>query len=95
MNYLEWHHSYLGIILTALGLLIAFLGIEVLSWLIYLGAFLFVLGLYIYIDDFYQHQRQKKEPTYSSPLHNLNSYLSQKYSFVAKLNVWMNKLFGK
>ena len=95
MSYKEWHHAYLGIILTALGLLITFIGIWVGTWAIILGLVLIVLGLYIYIDDLYQHLRQKNDPAYSSPLHKLNSYLSIKFSIIAKLNVWMNKLFGK
>ena len=93
VTYKEWHHAYLGVFLITLGLLIVFIGVFVGPWAIFIGAFLTLSGFYIYIDDLYQHIRQKREPTYSSPLHNLNSYLSSKYLFIRRLNNFMNRLF--
>ena len=95
MDYKEWHHAYLGMLLSFLGLLVSFLSLFISNWLLIPGILFFLTGNYLYIDDYYQHWRQKKDPTYQSPLHKLNSILSKKYPIISKLNVWMNKLFGK
>ena len=61
------HHFYWGIILD----FIAFL------WLCYSPRYhafgyvpLFIVGTLIVVDDMYQHHRQKREPDYTSPVHD-------------------------
>jgi len=80
MEFFEWHHLYLGIVMLIAGIVLLVLS----QWL--LGAVLCALGLILIIDDLYQHHRQVDEPFYHSPLHQLYGKLLYHIPFVRWLN---------
>lgn len=84
-----WHHAYLGMLLFGFGF-IMLISLK-LPWI---GVFLASVGLILMIDDLVQHMIQIKHPEYRSLLNRL--YVSIKWpAWIVKLNVWIDKLFGK
>lgn len=59
---------------------------------LYLGILIILIGLWIAIDDIYQHLRQRKEPSYTSPLHRWYIKNLYHYKWVRAINDWFDRM---
>ena len=87
-NFKGWHHGYMGAIIMILGLVSVFFINRNVS------AVIFIIGTIIVFDDFFQHYMQASDPEYHSPLHRLYVRMP-KPKWMIKLNVWIDKIFGR
>ena len=93
------HHFYYGILLMLIAFPFLFIAKrrkimgKSWKWARRLAWTLVVVGLIILSDDFYQHDRQIKDPTYLSPIHNLYGATLYRLEWVRKLNTWADNLF--
>lgn len=68
MNLRAWHHGYIGVFSLAIAWLAISKSDEFITVVVYLFS---LFGLWMIADDIYQHNRQRKEPAYRSPVHRL------------------------
>ena len=66
MNLFEAHHGFWGLLIMLAGFAGIFYAVPV--WLVLT---IIALGMWVFLDDVYQHIRQRTNPKYLSPLHNL------------------------
>lgn len=89
IDWFEWHHLYLGLMMLAAGIALILSG----KWI--LGGILALIGLILVMDDIYQHHRQVKDRNYHSILHVLYGKLLYKYPLIQRLNRWADKFMAK
>ena len=81
-NPFESHHLYWGLIVCGVGYH-------------YDTVWLYVVGMVLVYDDLWQHHKQVQDPEYHSIIHQLYGRYLYKFSWIRKLNIMVDKLFGE